>query len=55
LGDAYWQVGRRDEALFQWKRVLTLDPDPKLKAAVEAKVAAGGLPPAPPPAQVAKQ
>lgn len=55
LGDAYWRVGRRDEALFQWKRVLTLDPDPKLKAAVEAKVAAGGLPPAPPPAQVAKQ
>lgn len=55
LGDAYWRVGRRDEALFQWRRVLTLDPDPKLKAAVEAKIAAGGLPPIAAPAQVAKQ
>ncbi|KAB2860485.1 MAG: tetratricopeptide repeat protein, partial [Bauldia sp.] len=26
LGDAYWRVGRRDEAQFQWRRVLTLDP-----------------------------
>ncbi|MBN8528265.1 MAG: tetratricopeptide repeat protein, partial [Caulobacterales bacterium] len=26
LGDAYWQVGRRREAQFQWARVLTLDP-----------------------------
>ena len=55
LGDAYWRVGRRDEAMFQWRRVLTLDPDPKLKAAVEAKIASGGLPPAAPPAKVAKQ
>lgn len=56
LGDAYWRVGRRDEALFQWRRVLTLDPDPKLKAAVEAKIAAGGLPAVTAPAaQVARQ
>jgi Flp pilus assembly protein TadD len=49
LGDAYWRVGRRDEAGFQWKRVLTLDPDPKIKADAERKLAQG-LPPAPVPA-----
>ena len=48
LGDAYWRVGRRDEAIFQWRRVLTLDPDAKLKAEAEAKLAAGGLGPAGP-------
>ena len=45
LGDAYWRVGRRDEAGFQWKRVLTLDPDPKIRAEAERKLAQG-LPPA---------
>ncbi len=40
LGDAYWKVGRQDEALFQWRRVLTLQPDEKIKVAVEAKIAA---------------
>ncbi len=39
LGDAYWRVGRRDEARFQWKAVLTLDPDPQVKARAEAKLA----------------
>ncbi|MDO9249045.1 MAG: hypothetical protein Q7U11_21515, partial [Phenylobacterium sp.] len=41
LGDAYWRVGRRDEAEFQRKRVLTLDPDAKMKAEVSAKLASG--------------
>ena len=41
LGDAYWRAGRRIEAAFQWKRVLTLQPDAKLKAAVEAKLKDG--------------
>jgi len=44
LGDAYWQVGRRREAVFQWNRVLTLEPDAELRAAVEDKLD-GGLPP----------
>jgi tetratricopeptide (TPR) repeat protein len=39
LGDAYWKVGRKDEALFQWRRVLTLQPDAKIKADAEAKIA----------------
>jgi Flp pilus assembly protein TadD len=41
LGDAYWRVGRRTEADFQWRRVLTLEPTPKLKAEVEAKLVSG--------------
>jgi Flp pilus assembly protein TadD len=44
LGDAYWRVGRRDEAKFQWRRVLTLDPPEKLKAEAEAKLASGLTP-----------
>lgn len=38
LGDAYWRVGRRDEARFQWAAVLTLDPDPDVKARVQQKL-----------------
>lgn len=45
LGDAYWKVGRRIEAEFQWRRALSLDPTPKQKTAIEAKLK-GGLPPA---------
>jgi Flp pilus assembly protein TadD len=43
LGDAYWQVGRKTEARFQWERVLTLSPDAKLRAQVEAKLKTGLL------------
>lgn len=39
LGDAYWKVGRREEAQFQWRRVLTLKPDDKIRAKVQAKLA----------------
>lgn len=41
LGDAYWRVGRRTEAQFQWNRVLTLEPDSRRKAEAEAKIANG--------------
>jgi tetratricopeptide (TPR) repeat protein len=44
LGDAYWKVGRRIEAEFQWRRVLTLDPPEKIRQEVEARLA-GGLGP----------
>jgi tetratricopeptide (TPR) repeat protein len=55
LGDAYWRVGRKTEAQFQWRRVLTLEPDAKLKARAEAELASPLGPdapqtPAPPPA-----
>jgi tetratricopeptide (TPR) repeat protein len=49
LGDAYWRVGRKLEAEFQWRRVLTLNPDDKLRMTVEPKVEAG-LDAAPAPA-----
>ena len=41
LGDAYWMVGRKDEAIFQWRRVLTLKPDDKNKVDAEKKLASG--------------
>ena len=47
LGDAYWRVGRRIEAEYQWRRVLTLDPDAKIKADVESKLASGQGPKGP--------
>jgi tetratricopeptide (TPR) repeat protein len=53
LGDAYWRTGRRIEAGFQWRRVLTLDPSAKLKAEVEAKLANGLDAPRPPAPLVA--
>lgn len=48
LGDLYWRMGRRLEAEFQWRRVLTLEPDDKIKARAELKLKNGlgkdGLP-----------
>ncbi|HWQ86317.1 tetratricopeptide repeat protein [Brevundimonas sp.] len=41
LGDAYWQVGRRREAEWQWSRVLTLEPDAPRRAEVEQKLVRG--------------
>ena len=47
LGDAYWQVGRKREAGFQWTRVLTLAPDAERRAEVEIKLSDGLTPPTP--------
>jgi tetratricopeptide (TPR) repeat protein len=49
LGDAYWKVGRKQEAEFQWRRVLTLKPDDKIKASAEAKLASNLGPDGPTP------
>ncbi len=38
LGDAYLSAGRKLEAVYQWQRVLTLQPDDKLKAQVQTKI-----------------
>ena len=38
LGEAYWAVGRRLEAVFQWRRALTLNPDPDEQARLEARL-----------------
>jgi hypothetical protein len=42
-------VGRKTEAEFQWRRVLTLEPDEKQKIDAEAKLK-NGLGPAGAPA-----
>ncbi len=39
LGDAYWKAGRRTEAQFQWRAVLTLKPDEDIRVRAEAKLA----------------
>ena len=41
LGDVYWSVGRRNEAQFQWRRALTLDPEPEEAPKIEAKLRDG--------------
>ena len=38
LGDAYWAARRRPEALYQWRRALSLKPDPEDVPALEAKL-----------------
>jgi tetratricopeptide (TPR) repeat protein len=38
LGEAYWAVGRRLEAVFQWRRALTLNPDPEDQARLETRL-----------------
>jgi tetratricopeptide (TPR) repeat protein len=41
LGDAYWRVGRRLEARYQWRRVLSLSPNPAQRTSVETKLVDG--------------
>jgi len=38
LGDALWRAGRQEEARFQWQHALLSDPDPELKALLDAKL-----------------
>jgi tetratricopeptide (TPR) repeat protein len=49
LGDAYWAAGRKLEAQFQWRRALTLNPEPEDVPKLQAKLlkseaALGNLP-----------
>ncbi len=41
LGDAYWRIGRKLEAQYQWRRVLTLEPDATTRAAINDRLAHG--------------
>ena len=43
LGDAFWQVGRFQEARFQWSQALTLNPEPEDVDKIKMKLA-NGLP-----------
>jgi Flp pilus assembly protein TadD len=38
LGDAYWAAGRKLEAEFQWRRSLTLNPEPEDVPKLQAKL-----------------
>ncbi len=46
LGDAYWRVGRRDEAKFQWSASLSSKPEEVDKVKIEDKLK-NGLPEVP--------
>ena len=41
LGDIYWQVGRKREAQFQWRRALSFAPQDSDKARIQRKLAVG--------------
>lgn len=45
LGDAYWQVGRRHEARFQWRRALSYDPEKEEIPIIKDKLRSGMKPP----------
>jgi tetratricopeptide (TPR) repeat protein len=46
LGDAFWQAGQKLQANYQWRRALALNPDPKLRAEIAAKLQQYFAPPA---------
>ena len=41
LGDAYWKMGRRNEAISQWERVLIFKPNFKKRKIIEEKINKG--------------
>ncbi len=41
FGDALWQVGRKLEAQFQWRRSLSFEPEPEAAALTRRKLADG--------------
>ncbi|MDJ0826362.1 MAG: tetratricopeptide repeat protein [Rhodobacter sp.] len=41
LGDAYWAVGRKIEAEFQWKRALSFDPEEEDAKRIRRKLEVG--------------
>jgi tetratricopeptide (TPR) repeat protein len=41
LGDAYWMVGRREEARFQWRRALRNNPEAERRPQIERKLERG--------------
>ena len=41
LGDAYWRVGRHQEARFQWRRALSLEPEKNVAPVIEKKIDRG--------------
>ena len=48
LGEAYWRVGRKAEAVDQWNVALGLHPGPADERLIRAALQKAGVPPAPP-------
>ena len=44
LGDAYWRVGRKLEAKYQWKRALASEPEEAEVPKIQAKIDKGLAP-----------
>ena len=55
LGDAYWQVGRRVEARFQWQRALREAEETDMIEAIEHKLEHGLVETGAPAAPVAER
>jgi len=53
LGDAYWAAGRKVEAQYQWRRALTLNPEPDDAAHFQARLHEADLAVGGPPATTA--
>ena len=49
LGDAYWVVGRKLEARFQWLRALSLEPDEDVEREIRLKLDGEKMPEPLPP------
>jgi Flp pilus assembly protein TadD len=41
LGDAYWNVGRKQEARFQWRRALSFEPEEEFIDSIKKKITDG--------------
>ena len=44
LGDVYWALGRREEAMFKWRLALTLSDDAEEQALLERRLRTGLAP-----------
>ena len=41
FGDALWMVGRRNEAVFQWRRALSFEPEEEVAERIRRKLSDG--------------
>ncbi|MFT8862991.1 MAG: tetratricopeptide repeat protein [Acetobacter fabarum] len=48
LGEAYWRIGRKTEAVDQWNVALGLHPSPADESLIRAALQKAGVPPTPP-------
>ncbi|MFZ4542198.1 MAG: tetratricopeptide repeat protein, partial [Rickettsiales bacterium] len=54
LGDAYWRVGRKTEARYQWERALNFKPEKEMVDQLHDKIT-NGMPAFVMPAEMAKK